>query len=246
MAKRVRPVIIVVENSTEKWVQEEIEKDIEHITDWVNRKIYMGSRNRGLVADIFQFPSNKADRPPNVVVNNELRYTKEEIHNTEDNKVCLDPLLDYLCKLDFLNNRFKYVQPIVIFAMEGSREYVFDKRKFRNFKRSYIYSNALRAVVYGGKPIGYRREPTKDTIEVLKSLANKNQDVSWDEFCFQDPHMALIQAFMWMEDVDSGPTDVVNNYFPEDCVIRNGKIRWVKTKSLKRIWGWLKDVIRDW
>lgn len=246
MFKRIRPVIIVVENSTEKWVQKEIEEYIDHITDWINRKVYMGSENRGLVADIFQLPTNTTEHLPNVVKNDELRYIKEDIYETEDNKVCLDPLFDYLCKLEFLNNKFKYVQPIVIFAMEGSREYVFDKRKFISFKRSYIYSNALRAVVYGGKPIGYRREPTKDTIEVLKSLANKNQDVSWDEFYFQNPHMALIQAFMWMEYVDCGPTDVVNNYFPEDCVIRNGIIRWVKTKSIKKIWKWLKDIIRDW
>lgn len=241
MFKRARPVIIVVENSTDKWVQKEIEENIERITDWINRKVFMGSENRGLVADIFQLPSNTTKRMASVVKNDELRYIKEEIHETVDNKVCLDPLFDYLCKLEFLNNRSKYVQPIVIFAMEGSREYVYNERKFIQFRRSYIYTNAFRVVT-----IGYKRNLARDNIEILQSLANKNKDISWRQFYFQDPHMALIQAFIMMEDVDGGPSCIEDHYFPEDCVIRNGKICWVKTKSIKKIIDWIRKVIRDW
>ena len=242
MFERIRPVIVVVENSTETLVQKEIDENISHITDWINRKTFMGSNNRGLVADIFQFPSSKVSYLPNIVKHSDLKYIKEEICDKKEKKVCLDPLFDYLVNLEFLNNKFKYVQPIVIFAMEGSKDYIYDERKFLQFRKSYIYSNALRIATYGGKPLESRCEPTKENIEILKLLTNKNKDVSWEEFRFLDPHTVLIQAFIMMENVDGDSGCIEDHHFPKDCVIKNGKICWVKTKSIKRILKWLKQI----
>lgn len=237
MFKRIRPVIIVVENSKNSKINNEIQYQLGCIIESINNKYFSASKKRNLIVDILQIPSKSDDVNPNFVKYNKLSYNEEENTDNTRETVDLNPLFDYLLKMEWLANKFKYAQPIVLFVMDGESEYSYDESLFNQFKKSYIFNCALRPVTYQGKP-------KSSNIEVLKFLTNQNS-YAW-EFSYLTPYSALSLAFQIMENESGAESDVIDNHYPMDCKIINGEICWIKTRSLQRIFKWLRKEIRYW
>lgn len=126
MFKRVRPVIIAVENTTE--VVPKIREIIEDINDgefWEDFEI---------TVDIFEILTDTVDKEPCFVNYKDVSYFPRVVENKDKKIVDLNPLLVYLQKFEFLRKKHLYVQPVVLFALDGTNEYSFDTEKLCDFK----------------------------------------------------------------------------------------------------------------
>ncbi len=212
--ERIRPVIIVVENSSDLSVQFKISQSVHGITDLLNKRAFVGGKTHDIIVDIFQLSLASADAQPNLVKSTDLIYSEKTVPPLQES-INLDPLFNYLVKLEHLNNRHKYLQPVVLFIMDASNDYIYSSEKLALFKRSYIYNNAFRVV-------GSFGHPTKQTEKLLKVL--KNLTVRYN---FQEPWIDMSCLFSFINNL-RGHTDVIHG--DEDLVLKviNGKIRKVK------------------
>lgn len=228
MIKRVRPVIIVVENTAD------VVRDVKKIIEGVNKGHYW--EDYEIIVDIFQILTDDANKEPDFTYYKDVQFVPNIKSNNEQKTVDLNPLFEYLLRFEFLNNRSKFVQPIVLFAMDGSNNYSFDKEKYLRFKKSYIYSDSLRPLsfyCFGWIDRGHE--------QIIKALLNKGEEA--EVFLSLAPYSSLTYAFWLMETMPKGETDVITRpEFPTDVVIKNGKICRVKTKSPKKVSKWLKEL----
>lgn len=159
MPKKVRPVIIVIENTKDVvFFSEDIFKNI--------NKGYFGE-DYEIIVDVFQLLTDGANKEPTFVYYKDFRMFPT-IENITEKKIDLDPLFEYLLKLEFLNDNTKYVQPIVLFALDGSDEYIWNEKKYRMFTRSYIYTDSLRPVHLENDPF-LNHERNKHIVDCLSN-----------------------------------------------------------------------------
>lgn len=229
MFKRVRPVIIVIENTKDVvFFGEDIFKNI--------NKGYFGE-DYEIIVDTFQLLTDGANKEPNFVYYKDFQMFPT-VETITEKKVDLDSLFEYLLKFEFLNDKKKYVQPIVLFALDGSNEYIFDEDRYLMFTHSYIYTDSMRPVHLENDP--YLK--CKRNKQVVDYLSNKDSDEK-KTFLALGTYNALSYAFWLMETMPEGETDViVRPPFPKDIVIKKGKICRVRTKSPKKIAKWKKEL----
>ena len=140
MFKRIRPVIIVVENTPG------IVSDVQKIFESISKGYFW--EDFEITVNVFEILTDTPCKEPCFVNYKDVLYSPQIVDSKDINTVDLNPLFDYLCKFDFLNKRHKYVQPIVLFAMDGSVNYRFDDEKLCKFRKSYIYSDSLRPLSF--------------------------------------------------------------------------------------------------
>lgn len=232
MFKRVRPVIIVVENTPI------VVSDIKQIIESINKGCFWEEFE--IAVDVFNILTDTPNKEPCFVNYKDVSYFPKIVDSKELKIVDLNPLFDYLCKFEFLNKSHLYVQPIVLFAMDGSVDYSFDEERFEKFRKSYIYSDSLRPVTFSGLEFREKRH-----IRVINALLNKGgkNETEPDTFLAFAPYSAFTYAFWLMETFPKGETDVIiEPPFPTDVVIRNGEILREKTKSPNKIAKWKKEM----
>lgn len=232
MFKIVRPVIIVVEN-TPVVVSEikEIVKSIKRGCFWEEFEI---------TVDIFEILTDTTDKEPCFVNYKDVSYFPKIVDNKDIKTVDINHLFDYLCKFEFLNKSHLYVQPIVLFALDGSVDYSFCEEKLVKFRESYIYSDSLRPVTFSGFEV--REERHERVINAFLNKGGKNE-AEPDTFLAFSPYSAFTYAFWLMGTFPKGETDIIiEPPFPTDIVIRNGEIFREKTKSPLKIARWKKEL----
>ena len=230
MPKRVRPVILVVENTAD--VISETKKIFKNIT-----KGYFGEDYK-IVVDTFQLFEDNANKSPNFVYYRNFQFAPTNKDLKGQKEVDLNPVFECLLKFEFLNDKRKYVQPIVLIALDGSHEYIFDDEKYLKFRNTYIHSDSLRVLTfYDMSWIDGAHE------HVVKCLSNNDEEVA-DTFLALGPYNGLTTAFWIMETYPKCESCIVDPpRYPTDTIIKNGTISKRKTKSLKKIFGWIKEWI---
>lgn len=229
MAKKVRPVIIVIENT----------KDVVFFGEGIFKNINKGyfGEDYEIIVDTFQILTDGANKEPTFDFYKDFQMIPT-IENITEKKVDLNSMFEYLLKFEFLNDHRKYAQPIVLFALDGSREYIFDDDKYRMFTRSYIYTDSMRPVHLENDPF-LKNEKNK---QVVDYLSNRDSDEK-GTFLALGTYNALSYAFWLMETMPEGESDViVRPPFPTDVIIKKGKICRVKTKSAKKIAKWKEEL----
>lgn len=229
MIKRVRPVIIAVENTTKVVpIIKEIVEDIREGKFWEDYKISV---------DIFEILTDTSNKEPSFTRFQDVSYSPRIVNNTEAESVDLTPLFDYLCKFEFLRKKRLYVQPIVLIALDGSKGYSFSEKGLNQFRKSFIYSSSLRVLNF----VDFSWMGNKhDTI--IDVLANEGEGN--DEFLYCHLYASFECAFWLMEETfPKVKTDViVEPPFPKDTIIVNGEIVRVMSKSLRKIARWRKEM----
>lgn len=230
MFERVRPVIIVIENTA--GVVSETKDIFKNIT-----KGYFGE-DYEIVVDTFQLFKDNADKKPDFVYYKNFQFAPTNKDLKGQKEVDLNPVFEYLQEFEFLNDRRKYVQPIVLIALDGSHEYIFDDEKYLKFKSAYIHSDSLRVLTFcdlNWTDGAHER--------VVKCLSNNDEEVT-DTFLALGPYNGLTTAFWIMETYPKCKMCIVDPpRYPTDTIIKNGVISKKKTKSLKKIICWIKEWI---
>ena len=228
MFKRIRPVIIVIENTPE------VVSDVQKIIESINEGYFW--EDFEITVDVFEILTGTPSKEPCFRNYKDVSYSPQIVDSKDIKTVDLNPLFDYLCKFDFLSNSHKYVQPIVLFAMDGSANYRFDDEKLCEFRRSYIYSDSLR-------PLSFRCFDRTDDKHRRTIDALMNKGKSSRTFLAFAAYTCLTCAFWLMETMPKGHTDViVRPAFPTDVFIENGKICSRKTRSIKKMAKWLNEM----
>lgn len=229
MFKRVRPVIIAVENSAD------MVQDVKRIVEYINAGRFW--EDFEITVNIFEILTDTANKEPCFVNYKDVSYFPKVVDNKDKKAVDLNPLLEYLHKFEFLSKRHLYVQPIVLFAMDGSNEYSFDEEKLCNFRTSYIYSSSLRALNF--KHLNWRHGNHE---KVINTLLNEGEEA--ESFLYYHLSACFEYAFWLMEETfPNVETDViVSPRFPKDTIVVNGKIVRVNSKSPRKIARWQKEM----
>lgn len=226
--ERVRPVIIVVENTPG------VVSDVKKIFESINKGYFW--EDFEITVDVFEILTDVANKEPCFVNYKDVSYFPKIVDSKDFKTVDLNPLFDYLCKFEFLNKNHIYVQPIVLFALDGSVNYSFDDENLCNFKKSYIYSDSLR-------PLSFRHfdrigDKHRQTIDALM-----NKGKAARPFLAFAAYTCLTYAFWLIETMPKGETDViVPPSFPTDVIIKNGEICRRRTKSIKKIARWKNEI----
>lgn len=141
--------------------------------------------------------------------------------NKNNATVDLNPLLDYLCKMDYLQDMEKSLQPIVLFLLDGTADYAFTFNQYKRFKRSYIYNNSLRMISWVGNL-------SQNNIRALKLISNKNFNIEEMETIGQDdPRQQLYFAIHMMQSIQPY-SDVIGSYRITKIV--KGSIKYIYVK----------------
>lgn len=228
MINRIRPVIIVVENTPM------VVSAVKKIFESINKGYFW--EDFEITVDVFEILTDTPNKEPCFVNYKDASYFPKIVDSKDINTVDLNPLFDYLCKFEFLNKSHVYVQPIVLFAMDGSANYRFDEAKLCKFKKSYIYSDSLRPLSF----MHYDRTRDKHR-QTVNALMNKGKAA--EPFLSFAAYTCFTYAFWLMETMPKGYTDViVRPAFPTDVYIKNGRICRRKTTSIKKIARWMDEM----